>query len=148
MIADPVFSSTLVACETLEEVLRVLDDHRIAVLLPSRIMFDLDPFERIWDITSDAMAAWFAWLVSANLLIILTDVDGVYSDARIGDQAALIREILATEISDLGHTAIDACTAPYLAAKGINCWVLNGNEPDRLIEAVEGREVVGTFVRG
>lgn len=148
MISDPVFSDALHPCETLEEVRAALDDKKVAVLLPSRLIFDLDPFERTWEITSDAMAAWFAWLVHAKQLVILTNVAGVFADGRIDSPEALIREISATDLMELGHTAVDACTAPFLAATRIDCWVLDGDKPERLVEALSGKSPTGTFIRG
>jgi 5-(aminomethyl)-3-furanmethanol phosphate kinase len=146
MISDPVFSDALRAVETLEEARRVLATSAIPVLLPSRIIFDLDPFERTWDLTSDAMGAWLAWLVDAPLVIILTDVEGLFPPDGIGVADRLIETIGADELAKMGHTAVDRCTAPFLAEKGIDAWILDGGEPTRLLGALEGRRPRGTHV--
>lgn len=56
-------SEKSVACEDLNAVLESLSNKKLPILMPSRIIFDIEPFERTWVITSDSMAAWFAWLV-------------------------------------------------------------------------------------
>ncbi|MDK1494260.1 nucleoside-diphosphate kinase [Sinorhizobium sp. 7-81] len=147
MIADPAFSSNLVPCSTLGECRLVMEQGRIPVLLPSRILFALDPVEWSWDITSDAIAAWIAWLTSTNKLAVLTDVDGVYRNGRSDDPSALIPEIAPDELARLGHTSIDACAAQFMARRGLSGVVLNGAFPQRLRDWLEGREVTGTLIR-
>jgi aspartokinase-like uncharacterized kinase len=148
MICDPFFCRDLVACETLEEVRFALDTKSVPVLLPSRTIFDLDPFERIWEISSDGMAAWYSWLVHCRELIVLTDVDGVFERGETAVPDRLIPEITASDLAALGHNAVDECTAPFLAARGINAWVLNGRCADRLALVVQGRSTRGTRILG
>ena len=92
------------------------------------------------------MAAWFAWLVGAPLVVILTDVDGIFEGGNVGNSACLIRSIRADELK--GATAVDRCTAPFLAAKSLDCWVLNGADADRLTQALSGGNPTGTFIKG
>jgi aspartokinase-like uncharacterized kinase len=148
MICDPSLSDGLRPCQSLEEVRRSLDAGEVAVLLPSRLIFALDPFERTWDITSDAMAAYFAWLVRCARLLILTNVDGVYLDGAVGDQAKLVRRTAASELGSMGQTAVDGCTGPFLDAHGMTAWILNGAHPSRVLAALRGEEVLGTHVAG
>ena len=148
LLADPSFSDGLAACKTLGSCRAALDRGQVAVLLPSRLLFDLDPIERTFDATSDAVAAWVAWLVAARRLVVLTDVDGVFASGKLGSKAHLIRQIPAKRLSAMGHTAIDACAAAFLEAKRMDCTILNGNFPDRLLGWAEGGSVVGTVVRG
>ncbi|RWI07355.1 aspartate kinase [Mesorhizobium sp.] len=147
MIADPAFSSNLAACSTLGECRLLIKKGKIPVLLPSRILFALDPVEWSWDITSDAIAAWVAWLTNTDKLAILTDVDGVYRNGRTDEPAALISEIASDELARLGHTSIDACAAHFMAERGLSGAVLNGAFPQRLGDWLEGREVTGTLIR-
>lgn len=149
MIADPSLSDhRLVAVEDLEEVQKVLEAHRLPVLLPSKLIFSLDPFERSWEITSDAMAAWFAWLVHAPRVVILTNVDGVHREGKVGDPRTLVRCITAAELASLGATAVDACTAPFLDRYKLDAWVLHGGYPERLDELLKGKEPLGTHIVG
>jgi len=148
MISDKRISNKFEACESFEDVEVAIQNEMIPVLLPSEIIFMLNPFEKIWDITSDAMSAWFAWLIKCNELIVLTNVDGVFKDAQINDSNKLIEEISATILCEYGHTAIDACTAPFLKHNNINAWVLNAYFPNRLREAIYQSKTVGTRILG
>ena len=148
MISDPVWNSRLIPCETLEEVKKANDSYMAGVILPSRLIFDLDPFERTWEITSDAMSVYFSWLVGAKHTIILTNVDGVYLDGKIGDRDKLIKSIMASELESLGHTAVDVCTPAFLNAKKMNCFVMNGQRSETMLDFLNGKEVTGTFIKG
>jgi aspartokinase-like uncharacterized kinase len=148
MICDSSLSDALRPCEDLEEARRCLDAGQVAVLLPSRLIFALDPFERTWEITSDAMAAYFAWLVRCPRVLILTNVDGIYRDRAVGDPAKLVRRAAASELAPMGQTAVDSCTGPFLDAHGLSAWVLNGAHPERVLAAVRGEDVLGTYIEG
>src|SRR5687767_11666430 len=95
IICDSAFGRSLRPCDNLEEARNIARGGATPVLLPSRIMFAVDPFERSWEITSDAIAIWFAWLVGAPGAVILTDVDGIL-DPAAGAEGRLIRKILAS----------------------------------------------------
>lgn len=148
MICDKSMSNNLCACESFEEVNAALNRKKGAVLLPSRTIFSIDPFERTWEITSDAMAAWYCWLVHCKELIILTNVDGIYEPGKIGEVESFIDYVTASDLENMGHTAVDACTAPFLKENHIDAWVLNGREPKRLSEVISKKKSTGTRIVG
>ena len=148
MICDPVWGGGFIACETLEDIVKANDHSKVGVLLPSRLIFDLDPFEHIWEITSDAMSVYFSWLVSARYTIILTDVDGVYKDGDIGDSEKLIKEISASDLENMGHTAVDVCTPIFLKNRRMDCFVMNGQNSEFILDHVSGKDVIGTLIKG
>ncbi|MHB1646623.1 MAG: amino acid kinase family protein [bacterium] len=147
MISDPVWNGRLTPCETLEDIRKANDCKMAGVLLPSRLIFDLDPFERTWEITSDAMSVYFSWLTGAKYTIILTNVDGVYLDGDISNTDKLVKSITAGELELLGHTAVDVCTPAFLKAKRMNCFVMNGQHSETMINYLNGKEVIGTFIK-
>lgn len=146
MICDPAFGNALTPCETLEEARAALDGGRVAVILPSRIIADLDPFERTWEITSDAMAAWFAWLIGADRLVILTNVDGVYPPGHPTFSGPPLREVRASDLESWGLTSVDACVPPFIRRHGIETWVLHGGFPERLAELLNSVPTIGTRI--
>jgi len=148
MICDPLWGAATTPCETLESARRALDEGKVAVLLPSKLVFALDPFERTWEITSDAMAVWFSWLVTAARTIVLTNVDGIYAVGKVGEKGALLASITADELETMGHTGVDACVAGYLRRRQMDCWVLHGGHPERLLTLLEGGTPIGTVIRG
>lgn len=148
ILSDPSFSKQVRACTDLESVSIALEESLLAILLPSKIIFALNPFERSWEITSDSMAAWFAWLVRCNEVIVLTDVDGIYRDGAINNANAFIPELTAFELSSMGHTSVDACFAPFILQNNINAWILNGAFPERIAAVFNGDIPIGTRIWG
>jgi aspartokinase-like uncharacterized kinase len=146
MIADPVFSRALSACETLTEARAVATSGRIPVLLPSKIIFDIDPFEMSWDITSDGVALWFAWLIGAPLTAVLTNVDGIYEPGSDFSVSTPVKSISATRLREWGDTAVDKCVPAFAASKGLRVWVGHGGYADRLPAALTGRATIGSFI--
>lgn len=146
IISDAAFAQGLVPCETLGECRGALARGEAPVLLPSRLLFDLDPVERTWDVTSDAVAAWIAWLLGAERVAILTDVDGVYRKGNVGDPAHLLAEIDFATLKSMGHTSLDACAADFLAAHQIEAAVLNGMHPERVVAWCTRLPTTGTVI--
>lgn len=148
VICDPAFSSKLVACETLTEVRRVQQGGLVPVLLPSNLIFAADPFEMSWEITSDGMAVWLAWLVGAPITAILTNVDGVFEPGSDFRSSSPVPSIEAAALYEWGQTSVDRCVPAFLQAKGGRAWVGHGGYEDRLVKALLGEPVVGTFIEG
>ncbi|MFM7907789.1 MAG: hypothetical protein ACKPA9_22310 [Microcystis sp.] len=147
IICDSSFSKNLEPCETLEEARKIAEAHKVPVLLPSRLIFDIDPFERTWEITSDGMAVWFAWLVSAPLTVVLTDVDGIFhpdDQNRITDK--IMPRVNANLLSQLGHTAVDKCVPEFILWRNIRVWVIHGGFSDRLSNVLLGHPTIGTEI--
>lgn len=146
MLCDSAFGKKFVPCEKFEEVNNAINNNLIPVLLPSYTIFAIDPFEKTWEITSDAMAAWYCWLIHGRELIILTNIDGVYPPDKINECDQLIKKITAYDLCKLGHTAVDSCTAPFLMENRINAWVVNGKHPERLLSIVNGDDCIATRI--
>ncbi len=113
----------------------------ISILLPYRLLKETDELAHSWDVTSDTIAAWVANMVDARLVKV-TDVDGVLLDNT------LVQEIGATDLLDMGTTCVDTGLPEFIRANGIDCVVVNGHYPERVIAAVEGEAVIGTYIKG
>jgi 5-(aminomethyl)-3-furanmethanol phosphate kinase len=146
MLADKAFSNLLVPCTTLGACRSALADGAVPILLPSGILFHLDPVSWSWDVTSDAVAAWIAWLVGATRLVIVTNVDGVFLDGSLNSPHKRIVRIAAADLAALGHTSIDACAAAFVARNGLAAAVLNGANPERLAEYLRRKPTIATEV--
>lgn len=110
----------------------------VKILLPFNALMENDSgLEHSWDYTSDAIAALVAARLDAGL-IKATDVDGIIIDGE------LIEEVTAVSLvrveSCLDHGSIELL-------KGRSCWILNGKDPEKLINSIlTGRG--GTVVKG
>ncbi|HBN83589.1 MAG TPA: glutamate 5-kinase [Clostridiales bacterium] len=108
---------------------------------------------------NDSLSAVVACLVKADLLIILSDVDGFYSgDPRKGADCKIIDDIYAideqitacaggrgTKLGTGGMvTKLDA--ARLVMEEGIDMVLANGNDPERIYDILDGEKVGTVFV--
>ncbi len=63
----------------LVEYKKILKIKKIPVFLPSSYMFNKDPLENSWNVTSDSIAAYLAKGIKCTNLILITDVDGLFT---------------------------------------------------------------------
>lgn len=109
---------------TPQEARRELADGKLAIMLPSTMILELDVFEQTWEVTSDFMAAWFAEFFRVERFAILTNVDGYFDGGP--EEGVLVPEISASQLIGKGRTCVDECTPPFLVASRRRCDVLNG----------------------
>ena len=107
---------------------------------------------------NDRLAAVLANLIEADLLVIMTDVDGLYDQGRVGDDASLIRRMQVSGDEDMSvHAAGESASrlgsggmrgklaAVAIAARGgTDTMIVNGGRERSLARALAG-EGIGTF---
>lgn len=111
------------------------------ILLPHDVLRSDEELERSWDTTSDTIAAWTARRLDARL-IKATDVDGVLKNGRPA------REISAAEIRRMGETCVDKGLPDYLTKHEMDCVVVNGLHPERVLKTIRGEPGKYTIIRG
>jgi hypothetical protein len=123
---------------------------RLPIFLPSRLIFSEDPFEHSWDVTSDSIAAYIAGVLQAKELILITDVDGIFSeDPKKNKNAKLIARIHAKTLLSLNkRTSVDKTLPRILLETKLNCYVVNGRYPQRVKAALKGKDSVYTYITG
>jgi len=109
------------------------------ILLPYDFLKNNDELPHTWDVTSDTIAAWFASRMGARFIKV-TDVDGIYLNG------ALQNELLAGELIGK-ETCVDAELPSFLMRNKMNCEIVNGNCPGRVVDALKGN-VIGTLIKG
>ncbi|MEM4297882.1 MAG: delta 1-pyrroline-5-carboxylate synthetase [Nitrososphaerota archaeon] len=104
----------------------------IPIILPSKLMFQRDPLENSWRVTSDSIA--------------VKDVDGIFTeDPKSRTDAVLIREISASELRGR-RAGVDEFLPDLLKEKGLNCYVVNGKHPERIRSLLMGESTVHTHI--
>jgi aspartokinase-like uncharacterized kinase len=121
---------------------RLVDDiidvpRGVSTLLPFKLVYENDPLPHSWDVTSDAIAAWIAGNIEADL-VVAKDVDGIY----INDE--LVRIIRASELRV--ETCIDKTLPKLISKYKLNCTIINGAYFNRVTDALCGNDVIGTKV--
>ena len=107
---------------------------------------------------NDTLAAVVAASVSADLLILMSDIEGLYTaDPRRDDRAELIETVerLTPEIFELAGESGSALGTGGMKTKlhaakiateaGVDMIIMNGSKPERLYDAVEGKSVGTRF---
>ena len=137
-----------IAIASLEKAKDYWKSETTPVFLPSKMMFREEPMEASWDVTSDSIAAFVALRVKADTVILAKDVDGIFSgDPKKDSEAKLIKEISASALSKLrGETAVDRYLPRLLRGKGLDCYVVNGLYPERIMQVLNGEETICTLV--
>ena len=145
LVADKVDGAE--AVYSLEDAKKVLNDGKLPVLLPSKLFEYLDPLEHSWKVTSDSIAVYISWLLKTKILIV-TNVDGIYTDDPSLDGAKLIQNISAKKLLTFGETSVDENLPELLLKYKLDCYVVNGKYPKRAISIIEGKSSKYTFIGG
>jgi hypothetical protein len=111
----------------------------VRILLPFKVLYERDPLPHSWNATSDSIAGWVAHQLNTDL-VISTDVDGIFSaDGMISSIAA----------NDLKSTScVDALIPELLSKYKLNCTIVNGRYIQRVLDAIQGRDTIGTRIIG
>lgn len=109
---------------------------------------------------NDMLSAIVAKLVSADALVILTDIDGLYdSDPRKNKDAKRLEKVekITEEIENMaggsgsnrgtGGMTTKVMAAKYVTESGIDCFVICGDEPTRIYDVTDGKSVGTHFCR-
>jgi aspartokinase-like uncharacterized kinase len=120
----------------------------VPIFLPSHLMFEEDPLDNSWDVTSDSIAAYVASRVNAGKVVLVTDVDGVFtSDPKKHSDAKLIERLSAEKLSTLNQrTSVDRYLPKLLLEAQIDCYVVNGKYPERVEAVLAGQKTTCTLV--
>jgi aspartokinase-like uncharacterized kinase len=120
----------------------------VPIFLPSRLMFKEDPLENSWDITSDSIAAYVASRLQAAKVLLVTDVDGIFTkDPTKHADATLIEQLSAEELLKLNkRSSVDRFLPKLLLEAPIDCYVVNGKYPERIEAILAGQQATCTLV--
>ncbi|MHC1754890.1 MAG: amino acid kinase [Methanosarcina sp.] len=113
----------------------------VSILFPYMLLKKEDPLPHSWDVTSDTIAAWVAKQTGATFIKV-TDVDGIFREGELS------REIFASDFSENFESCIDLFLPGFLQKNGMQCLIVNGKFPERVIQAVYGKPVPCTAVKG
>ncbi|MCL7415710.1 MAG: amino acid kinase [ANME-2 cluster archaeon] len=114
----------------------------VNILLAYRLLLQDDSgLAHSWDVTSDTISAWVARKTGARL-IKATDVDGIYLDGK------LVPQVHTSDLLEREETCVDRGLPAFLVRNGMDCMVVNGRYPERVLAALEGDIDSGTQILG
>ncbi|MDR3063051.1 MAG: delta 1-pyrroline-5-carboxylate synthetase [Methanobrevibacter sp.] len=120
---------------TIEEAKKASSDGFIPILIVSKLLKENDPLKHSWEVTSDSISAYIANLLKAKLLI-STNVKGIYTRNPSHQDAIFIDEINAKNLLTFDESSIDLMLPKLLLRFGIDCFVVNGNYPMRVLSII------------
>jgi len=118
------------------------------IFLPSKHFFRESPLPHSWEVTSDSIAAYLASKINADRVILVKDVDGIFtSDPKKSTQAKLIKKITAKELIALRkRTCVDSFLPKLLLKHKLSCYIVNGQHPKRIKDLLKKRKTVCTEI--
>lgn len=123
LVNDKVDSAKL-AC-SIDEINEISEEGFTPIFLVSEFLKEEDPFECSWDVTSDSIAAYISHLLNAKLLIV-TNVNGIYTQEPEESGSTFISKIDATTLLTFQESSIDVMLPSLLLKFGSDCYVVNG----------------------
>jgi len=132
----------------LGEIEEILGSNKAAVLLPSQLILEESSLESSWDVTSDSIAAYIADRLHARKLILITDVDGIFTyDPKTRAKARLLKTTSASELLKHGQrTCVDRFLPVMLLKTKFDCYIINGNHPQRIVKILANERTIGTQI--
>lgn len=136
-------------CNTLEDAPNFSEVGKVTILLPSRLMFQDDALEASWAVTSDSIAAHIAGKLNAKKVILVTNVDGIFTkDPKEHPDAKLMPELFVADLLRRGtRTSVDKFLPNVLLKNHLDCYVVNGKHPERVQAVLLGEPTVCTVLK-
>jgi aspartokinase-like uncharacterized kinase len=138
LLADKVADAEAVYSLNLAQ--KALDEGKLPIFMPSKFLEHQNSLEHSWRVTSDSISLYIAHQLKAKLLI-ATDVDGIYTQQPSQDGAEFIKHIDAKKLLNFGETSVDEVLAELLIRYKLNCYVINGKHPERVISVIDANNV-------
>jgi aspartokinase-like uncharacterized kinase len=132
----------------LENAKELLEAKTLPIFLPSHLMFQENPLANSWEVTSDSIATYVAGRVHARKVILVTDVDGVFTkDPKKHGDATLIERMPVEKLLVMNHrTSVDNFLPKLLLEAQIECYVVNGRYPARIEAILAGQHTTCTVI--
>jgi len=123
----------IIAINKIEDIPKIHKLNKIPLFLSYDILKKEDPLKHSWEVTSDSISCWLANKINAKLLI-LTNVDGIYSGKIFSNNKKLIKNISVNELLLFEETCVDKYLPKLLIKYHLNCFIINGKYPSRVLD--------------
>jgi aspartokinase-like uncharacterized kinase len=146
LLSDLITNSQVI--NQLDHVTNVFDLNKLPVFLPSNFMLRNNPLENSWNVTSDSIAVYIANQLHIKKVVLVTDVDGIFTrDPKKHSDAKLIYKISTKQLEAVSErTSVDKFLPKLLSKTQIECFVVNGLFPERLDQILDGKKAVCTLI--
>jgi aspartokinase-like uncharacterized kinase len=122
----------------------------VTVFLPSKFITLINETElpKTWETTSDSIAAYIAKKLEAEKLLLIKNVDGIFTDdPKKNVHAKLLEHLTIKELFEMKNkNCIDAYLPKLLKALKINCYIVNGFYPERIEATLNKQKTTSTTI--
>jgi aspartokinase-like uncharacterized kinase len=120
----------------------------LVVFLPSNLMRADEELPKSWEVTSDSIAVYIAEKLGTKNVLLLKDVEGIFTeDPRINPQAKLFEHLTIKELAEMENkTCTDAYLPKLLDTLKMDCHIINGLYPNRVETALNKQKTIGTII--
>jgi len=120
----------------------------VIVFLPSKFMTSNKELPKSWEVTSDSIAAYIAKKLDAERVLLIKDVDGIFTDnPKKNTQTKLLEHITTKELSDMKNkTCVDTYLPKLLSTLKIDCHIINGVHTDRVETVLNRQKTISTTI--
>jgi aspartokinase-like uncharacterized kinase len=137
--------------DNLDDAKQTSKNGEIPILISSKILDEKNPLENSWKVSSDSISAYISYLLKSKL-IITTNVNGIYTRKPGLKNSIFINEINAKKLLSFGESSIDLMLPELLIKFGFDCFVVNGNFPERVLSIIklnkDSHNFKYTYIRG
>ncbi len=112
----------------------------LPIILPYETCVKAD-FKPSWDVTSDTLSAYIAFLLKAEKLILVKDVDGIY------DKERRILKVVSLNWLKKNKSCLDRFFPKIIEKVKIETYVVNGFHPDRIKKILLNEEALCTMIK-
>jgi aspartokinase-like uncharacterized kinase len=137
-----------VAVSKLEEIEYSFEMGKLPIFLPSNLLLKDDQLENSWNVTSDAIAMYVANKLGSHQVLLITNVDGIFSvDPKTHSGARFIERLSVSGLLAMNkRTSVDKTLPKLLLRSHITCVVVNGLFPERVKAILDGQPAVCTLI--
>jgi aspartokinase-like uncharacterized kinase len=135
-------------CRFLKSAKEVSKSGIVPIFLPFNMLSKGNLLEATWDITSDSISAYLAIRLKVSKLILLTDVDGIFTqDPKKVSEARLMSEVSASDLKTRSdRTSVDNRLSYFLLNRRIDAYVVNGKHPYRVEALLADQPTIATRI--
>ncbi|WP_182914191.1 hypothetical protein [Paenibacillus sp. 1011MAR3C5] len=138
------YQVAIVPVDNLIHCKEVLDKGQVPILMPSRLVFGLDPFRYTSRCTSDSMTLYFAKILEVENVVIMKSIDGIMTDEN-----KLIPLLSPAQLKELDQNCVDE-VFPLLCERvgKTPIIIINGLKGDVVKQLLLNGEIVcGTTIQ-
>jgi 5-(aminomethyl)-3-furanmethanol phosphate kinase len=129
--------------EDIQNCLRVSSRGFIPVFLVYKLLEKYDTLPEDWSVTSDSIAVFIAYILKANFVILLKDVDGLYKSLN---NKKVLNIISSSQIKNYKNSCVDSFLPQIISQYNTNVYIVSGLYPARIKNVLAGKNELYTKI--